>query len=287
MSCRRIPENRTECDGKEHRMKRFGRNAGALILLLVFLSGSVSAQIDTLGFNRNYIRKCFSDSKAIVTAPFRWKSSDWIRFGAITSTVAATVLADQSVADFAQEHRSAGGDRFTSNFLEPFDAKYSFMLMGGFWAHGLLAKNNKSVSTGLLLFESYSLAMVLVRVPKNLLGRRRPDAWPPSTPTDWDGPFNGTSFPSGHATASFAVATVIANQYRDHKWVPVTVYAVASLAGLSRIYDNKHWLSDVVAGAAIGTVIGNLVSRHTPSSKLTLTPFGNSNFQGIKLAYVW
>jgi membrane-associated phospholipid phosphatase len=266
-------------------MKQRFLSAGIVVLLQILLANAVLAQIDTIGFNKYYIRKCFSDSKAIATAPFHWNQKDWAKFGIITSSVAVTMLADQSVADFSQENRSRRLDRFSANFLEPFDAEYSFLTMGAFLTHGLLAKSKKSVSTGLLLFESYSLAMVFVRIPKNLLGRKRPDAWPPSTPTDWDGPFKGAAFPSGHTTAAFAVASVVANQYRNHKWVPVTAYTVASLAGLSRIYENRHWLSDVVAGAAIGTVIGNLVSHRTTNSKLTVVPFGNGNFQGVKLAY--
>jgi membrane-associated phospholipid phosphatase len=40
--------------------------------------------------------------------------------------------------------------------------------------------------------------------------------------------------------------------YQDHKWVPVVSYSIATLVGLSRIYDNAHWASDVMAGAAVG-----------------------------------
>lgn len=269
----------------QNRMRSNQKCAFSVLFILVVFSNLSFAQIDTVRFNRYYFNKYLTDSKAIVTSPFRWKQKDWIKFGVITSSVAATVLADQSVADFSQKYRSTELDYLSNNFLEPFDAEYSAMLMGGFMGHGLLFRNTKSVSTGLLLAESYSLAMIFVRIPKNLIGRKRPDAWPLSTPSDWDGPFHGVSFPSGHTTASFAIASVIANQYRDHKWVPVTAYSIATLAGLSRIYENRHWLSDVVAGAAIGTLVGNLVSHRTSNSKLTIVPFRNGNFQGLRLVY--
>jgi membrane-associated phospholipid phosphatase len=266
-------------------MKSNQKSTLSVLFILVVFPSVLFAQIDTVSFNKYYFKKYWTDSKAIVTAPFHWNQKDWIKFGVITSSVAATVLVDRPVAEFSQKYRSTELDHFSANFLEPFDVKYSFLLMGGFMAHGLLAKNTKSTSTGLLLLESYSLAMIFVRIPKNLIGRKRPDAWPPSTPFNWDGPFRGVSFPSGHTTASFAIASVIANQYRDHKWVPITAYSVATLAGLSRIYENRHWLSDVIAGAAIGTLVGNLVSHRTSNSKLSLTPFGNGNFQGVRLAY--
>jgi len=63
---------------------------------------------------------------------------------------------------------------------------------------------------------------------------------------------------------------------------------VLTLAGLSRVYDNKHWFSDVVGGAIIGTLVGNLVShRETANSQFAIIPVGNLNFQGVKLAYTF
>lgn len=258
-----------------------------LVLILVVISTCVRAQTDTIRFNKSYLNKYWTDSKAIVFSPFRWNKGSWTKFAVFLAAEGGLFLADQSVADFAQDHRSKELDRISKKFLEPFDAKYSFALMGGFLVQGLLAKNKKSVSISFLMLESYSLSMLFVRIPKNLLGRRRPDAWPPSNPYDWAGPFKGASFPSGHTTAAFAVASVLANQYREHKWVPITAYSVATLVGASRIYENKHWLTDVVAGATIGTLVGNLVSHRSSNSQLTFVPFGNANFQGVKIAYVF
>ena len=263
------------------------QNKGILFLLVILLSNGVFAQIDTIRINKAYFKKYWTDSKAIVRSPVRWQQNDWITFGVLVSGTGGLMFADQSVANFAQEQRSEKLDQFSVNFLEPFDLEYSMILMGGIFAHGVLAKNEKSVSTALLAFESYVLAGLLTRIPKNLLGRERPDNWRGDGPFVFNGPFHGNSFPSGHATASFAIASVIATQYRDHKWVPVVAYSVASLTAISRVYDNKHWLSDVVAGAAIGTLVGNLVSHRSSNSKLTFIPFGNSNYQGVKLSYIW
>lgn len=263
------------------------QNKGILFLLVILLSNGVFAQIDTIRINKAYFKKYWTDSKAIVTSPVRWQQNDWITFGVLVSGTGGLMFADQSVANFAQEQRSEKLDQFSANFLEPFDLEYSMILMGGIFAHGIIAKNEKSVSTALLAFESYVLAGLITRIPKNLLGRERPDNWRGDGPFVFNGPFHGNSFPSGHATASFAIASVIANQYRDHKWVPVVAYSVASLTAISRVYDNKHWLSDVVAGAAIGTLVGNLVSHRSSNSKLTFIPFGNSNYQGVKLSYIW
>ena len=70
-------------------------------------------------------------------------------------------------------------------------------------------------------------------------------------------PFSGSdnSFPSGHATQAFAVASVI-SAHSDQVWVSVTAYTIAGLVGFARIYHNAHWTSDVTAGALIGTFVG-------------------------------
>ena len=60
-------------------------------------------------------------------------------------------------------------------------------------------------------------------------------------------------FPSGHTTEAFAYAEFIQQEYKDvSPWYGAVGYAAATATGLLRIYNNKHWLSDVVAGAGIG-----------------------------------
>jgi hypothetical protein len=259
------------------------QNKAILFLLLMMGSNLVFAQIDTVRFNKYYFKKYWTDTKSIVTSPTRWNERDWTKLGVFIAAEGGIMFGDKSVKDFFQENRSAKLDKFSKNFLEPFGGNYSLLVMTGFMAHGLLAKNNKSVSTAVLSLESFLLASVIVRIPKTLAGRDRPDM--ASDQFQFKGPFHGNSFPSGHTTAVFSVASVIATQYRETKWVPVVAYSVASMVGLSRIYDNKHWLSDVVAGATIGTLVGNLVSHRTSNSKLTVVPFGNGNYQGVRLAY--
>jgi membrane-associated phospholipid phosphatase len=78
------------------------------------------------------------------------------------------------------------------------------------------------------------------------------------------------SFPSGHATAAFAFASVVtaetSRSWPDARWpVGIVTYGMASLTGLSRIYNYKHWASDVVAGTAIGTLTGLKLYRYQHS----------------------
>jgi len=69
------------------------------------------------------------------------------------------------------------------------------------------------------------------------------------------------SFPSGHASVTFAAASVL---WRHLGWkAAVPTYAVASYVAASRLHDNRHFLSDVVFGSAVGVVVGHTVTMHT------------------------
>src|SRR5207302_1941254 len=107
--------------------------------------------------------------------------------------------------------------------------------------------------------------------------RQRPSYYDPETHENdpsWHGPFfqfqkdkNGnkpdyfrySSFPSGHTTVAFAAATVFAMEYSDRPLVPIIAYSAATLIGLSRITENKHWDSDLIVGAALGYLTGRQV----------------------------
>jgi membrane-associated phospholipid phosphatase len=101
------------------------------------------------------------------------------------------------------------------------------------------------------------LAAIAIKVP---VGRKRPTA-APADPFQFD-PFSGNySFPSGHTTIAFATAVGIDRETRAG-WVPWVVYPMATLVGWSRIHENDHWLSDTVAGAALGGFTATAVENH-------------------------
>jgi membrane-associated phospholipid phosphatase len=85
---------------------------------------------------------------------------------------------------------------------------------------------------------------------KVTVGRSRPDE--SGGDADEFRPFSGhDSFPSGHATVAFAAATAL-DRETSARWVPWVAYPLAGLVGWSRVRDDRHWASDVVAGGALG-----------------------------------
>jgi membrane-associated phospholipid phosphatase len=131
-----------------------------------------------------------------------------------------------------------------------------------FFLAGRARKDAYAEKSALLAGEALADAEILSEVMKNVDRRLRPIEIPPGgdfTHTWFKAGrgilFNRGSFPSGHAIGAFAVATVIAERYRDHRWVPWVAYGLAGLVGFSRISLQAHFPSDVFAGAVLGYAI--------------------------------
>ena len=117
---------------------------------------------------------------------------------------------------------------------------------------------------------------------KIAFGRERPST---STSTYRFKPFStNASFPSGHATEAFAVATAIAENY-PALWVKCLAYGTAGLVGYARVEQNAHFASDVVAGSLIGwSVARGVVHRNDGPAdprKLTWTPYATPTGFGV------
>lgn len=96
------------------------------------------------------------------------------------------------------------------------------------------------------------------------------------------------SFPSGHTATAFISAEFLRLENRDKPWIGISGYVVAASTGFLRMYNNRHWFSDVVAGAGIGILCTNIIywiypsnnftSRHINNQKsITLLPYYNDN----------
>jgi len=135
-----------------------------------------------------------------------------------------------------------------------------------FYAVGLARRDKCAQNTALLAGEAVLDVQLLTLVMKNVGRRLRPSDVPPY------GDFSHTwfkshgrvisgrgSFPSGHTIGAFAVATVFAERYRRHRWVPWVAYPLAGLIGFSRVSLQSHFPSDVFAAAVLGYSVSRYV----------------------------
>ena len=106
--------------------------------------------------------------------------------------------------------------------------------------------NDSHRETGKLLFSAYMGAGIITYGMKKLVGRKRP----------LDETLGNPSLPSGHASIVFSVATILGYKYPKLR---IPLYIGAGLVSFSRIYLGRHYTSDVVTGAAIGTTMGVMV----------------------------
>ncbi len=154
----------------------------------------------------------------------------------------------------------------------------AIVVSSALYAGGRLLKQRGLADAGLHATEAVVLSGMVTTVLKGVTGRARPNT-PNSDPSEL-GPdadrfrfgrgFSSegyTSFPSGHTTVAFAAASAFTRElsetHRRAAWiVGPLLYGGATAVGLSRMYDNKHWASDVIAGAGIGTLVGRTLVAH-------------------------
>jgi membrane-associated phospholipid phosphatase len=141
----------------------------------------------------------------------------------------------------------------------------SFIIGGGMYVYGRLRDNQRAADLGLHGTEALFIGAQVASVIKGIAGRARP-YMNSADPHNYEagrgfGETDFRSFPSGHATSAFAAAAAVTSETK--RWWPRSVWLVgpvmyggAAAVAWSRMFDNKHWASDVLAGAAIGTFTG-------------------------------
>jgi membrane-associated phospholipid phosphatase len=110
----------------------------------------------------------------------------------------------------------------------------------------------------------------IVHALKNTTSRMRPDG------------SSKNSFPSGHTASAFVAAEFLHQEYKDKSvWISISGYTVATLTGALRILNNRHWLSDVVAGAGIGILSVKTVYWTYPSLQKIWSKKDSQNLQSF------
>ncbi len=183
----------------------------------------------------------------------------WYHAGATLGVVALASLLDEPLRDQLQAHRSRGKDDVARVFRRMGQPEVYGTVALGTIAVGILAGNDRIRRSGERIGASVLLAGTLVVIAKEVVGRRRPDLTGGAYRFK---PFSGRdSWPSGHTEMAFALATAIGDEVHSTP-VSIGLYGAAALTGWSRLNDNKHWLSDVLAGAAVGITSAKLMGGH-------------------------
>lgn len=250
-----------------------------------YINTPISLRFSNLDAPNNIYKKTASDFAKIFTSPLHWKKNDYIKLGTIVAAASTLYIFDEDIYNTVNRNKTTQ-TRFTTKYiLEPIGNYSTYALLASMAGYGLIYHKERPTSTAILSAESLILASLFVQIPKRLAGRERPKHTHPLSSKEWNGWGGGSSFWSGHTTAAFSVASVIAEMYDDRPTIGFIAYSAATLAGLSRIHDQKHWASDVFMGAVVGTAIGKLVVKSYRSNKVAFTPIITPENSGLYFSF--
>ncbi len=129
------------------------------------------------------------------------------------------------------------------------------------------SKNDVFTQTKYLAIAGIANNIITIGI-KNLTKEQRPNDW------------EHYSFPSGHTSNAFVMATVLHHEFVDSSpWLAYSGYLFATATGVLRVLNNYHWVSDVLVGAGIGIIVTDLVYRFEPLKNWN--PFKNKKTKVI------
>ena len=216
-------------------------------------------------------------------APARWSAREWLALPAGAVGLIAISRADAPVEHAFDRNHYDGAGRALS-VIEPFGAEMGIGTVVAAYGAGLLLDRPGLRRAGVEAAVSSVVASgVITPTLKLVVGRARPRQHEGALA--FHGFSGDESFPSGHTTLAFAAASVFAAEAHP-AWAKVLIYGIAGGIGAARMYHDAHFLSDVVAGAAIGTVTGRaVVAWGHGAGGPQLTPFATGAGVGAALTF--
>ena len=215
-------------------------------------------QIVSLDFGK----RLFSDITALPKQPLGFSKTEWLIAGGLIAGTAGALTQDKAIKEDFSRASGDFWDSMSANFTHVGDYRYQAPFILGAWLAGTVSgceTLNKVAADGAeaSLFAAGIVNPIITRITGRNLPNRNED------PYKFE-PFTSHrySFPSGHTTEAFAMAAVIDTDFRQQfgYWHTPIVYGIATATGISRIYDRKHYLSEVVLGAGIGWSIGKWIA---------------------------
>lgn len=244
------------------------------------------------------VSSLLDDQIKILTSPFNLKKT-YLKFVIpVVSLTAISIIFDEQIYKSFRSFRSQKkwiGD-FSSAITYMGDDRTSLSVSSVFLMGGLLTKNEHAIQTALMGYQTFVHSGLVIQILKHSFSRQRPSE--ENGKDHWNGPLAAfrryrkndswskyDAFPSGHTIVAWGMATIIAKQYSQHKWISVAAYSLATFAGLSRVTEKAHWFSDVIIGGALGYSIGTFIYKTHTNTKWSLTPNFGKNHQSINLTY--
>ncbi len=202
----------------------------------------------------------------VVVADTGYHSIHWYEAASVTAGSLLLFTVDAPVERWVQRRRTSTTDDVASVFRQAGDPRVMVASTAGIALLGVVTGAPSIRDAGLRAVASIGAGGIVGSVIKLGLGRGRPagfrsatDFDPFSTASDSAGNELRGSLPSGHTIVAFAVATSLSDDLHSRAG-SVMLFTLATGTALSRLNDDRHWLSDVASGAAIGVTSARLIS---------------------------
>jgi len=230
-----------------------------------------------------------TDVKDYYTAPLHWDLKDWAYFGGAVGLVAASHHYDSQVrTHFIKQ----GAQAISDKTYDLQDFVPSIAAIGGTWLYSTLVDSGPGHHEAFDMAEAAGLSLTTSYALKFVAGRERPNQT--DDPNRWRK--GGSSFPSTHASVAFAIGAVLAESGNDDYRIVrrfLGYGAVAGFTAFQRVKHNAHWLSDDVAGAAIGGATAHFIlerdaERHAARDReaaLSVIPLPGGAMLSYNLVY--
>jgi membrane-associated phospholipid phosphatase len=199
---------------------------------------------------------------------YNWKRD--VTYAGIPIFLASFIIKDQKKAFRSARMSMNSGFKAEWDNYSQFAPYAAIVGMKAFGYHGRSDWARFLVSTA----AANAIMAGIVNITKNAVGEMRPDN------------SSANSFPSGHTATAFVAATILHKEYglTRSPWFSVAGYACATATGVMRVFNNRHWVSDVVAGAGVGILstelgywIGDLIFKNRGIKHFELANLNDSD----------
>lgn len=240
------------------------------IIFILILATTINAQNS---YNFNQFK---NESIDFFKQPTKWENNDWLKIGLIGASTFLLIQVDQPIRTEVMKDRTYFKS-FPIEFGRHYGELYSPIAIAGiFGLNGLINKNENSKKIAFEILQTTFYAGIITTSLKLAIGRARPFTNKGSKDFgNWsllDDSFH--SLPSGHTTIAFSISSVLANNVNS-TWLKILCYVPAFLTATSRVYQDKHWLSDVFLAGVIGYSVGNWVTSKHDNMNIDLSPISN------------
>lgn len=229
----------------------------------------INSATQQLNNSATYLKSYWHSGLTVLSQPLYYDWKDWTVFGSVAAATTLAFVYDDEIYSLVDKSLNHSRSKIVSKYTDVFGEEYFILPSVALtYALGSVSDDCRLKNLSLAALQSFVYAEVASAGLKILTCRIRPSEansqQPITNSQTWLGPFKSfesTSFPSGHAMRSFALATTVAGFYPDKKWIGIVSYSLATMTSVGRVISKEHWTSDVIVGAALGYFIGRGVVK--------------------------